>query len=1225
MAAESENLAELGSQRLARGEYDQAYSAFLQALQGSVSKWYLYEGLAKVSTLLGNAEQAEHWWLRAVQELPNNSIFLAGLGTSQFRQGKYNKAILSFERALAIEPGNLNTRISLSLAHLNSGENSEALLQSRKGLFIDESSIDLRLVRARSLILLGRHEEAVIDLAWLYHKNAKLWEVALLECQVNRARGDFETALFLAAEVCEKYPLKVAPLNCFREIFFNFIGLASTKRVDDFLQGIGLPLRARPQPKSKSKLNKSRQIDHTIDIIIPVYNSIDHLKNCLESIEEARTSLLGKIILVDDCSSPEVSLWMYDLANENSDFLLLRTPLQSGFSKALSLGISNSFSDRFVALNSDCVVGKGWLEKLNDAMGLESLVAMVGPLSNNAAWQSIREIFDVEGNFAVHYMPSDQEMLEIESRLNEINVFDAPQTSLVHGFCVLVDRSIYDNLGGLNVELFPQGYGEFQDLSLRAIDEGFELKIADNCFVAHARGASITDPKRESLSRDGRNTLYSQHTALRYLSAECYACASTQVDFAREVRGATSSNSLVRERRRFDSIWAHQKYQINDIEWNSLLTAISTLDCSYDDVVLKPITFPRRERPKVSVIIPAHNKVEMTYFALCAILLAYNSAMFEVILVDDGSTDATRELEKIVTGIRVVRNLKPQYFVRACNAGVEIARGEYVILLNNDTEPTAGWIDTLLDAFDRFENVGLTGSKLLYMDGSLQDAGGIVWDNGEPSNYGNRLNPWEPQFSYARQVDYLSGASLMTTKAIWDQVGGFSKCFEPMYFEDTDFSFKVRELGFKTWFVPSSIVYHYEGATSGTDIGQGLKRYQEINQPKFQKKWEIEFKDFGKYGHLPDIEKDRGNIGRILFIDSLTPVKSRDAGSYASLSEIELVQSLGYKVTFMPANLAHFGRHTDYLEQSGVEVIVSPFFLTMEKFLEERAAEFDAVYITRYTNAQKTIHLIRKFAPKAKILLNIADLHFLRELRAAINVGDASLMNIVKRIREDELEAMVQADLVLSYNEVEHALITSHTDGKARVMTCPWVIDAPKSVPQRKTRSGMSFLGGFGHLPNAEGIKWFCKEVMPHLNDAKTDLTIYGSRMGRDIHALAGNQINTVGFIEEVAKAYDQHLIFIAPLLSGTGIKGKVLGALAHGIPCVLSPIAAEGIGLRHGHDCLIAKSPQEWTNAIDLLTKDASLWKKISQAGRTYVTNTFSFYAGRQKIKAAFEVVFDN
>lgn len=655
-----------------------------------------------------------------------------------------------------------------------------------------------------------------------------------------------------------------------------------------------------------------------------------------------------------------------------------------------------------------------------------------------------------------------------------------------------------------------------------------------------------------------------------------------------------------------------------------LNTAIDALEAGHEALTLKPLSFPKVSNPDVSVVIPAHNKVKVTYAALCALLLAWNKATFEVIVVDDGSTDETARLEKIVTGITVLHNETPQRFIKACNAGAAAARGTYVALLNNDTEPTTGWLDALIDAFQRFDRVGLVGSRLLYPDGRQQEAGGIIWGTGDPWNYGRLENPWDPRFSYARQADYLSGAALLTSRTIWDKVEGLSTYLEPMYFEDTDLAFKVREAGFTTWYIPSSIVYHYEGLTSGTETSSGFKRFQEVNRPKFKRRWAKAFAGFSKVGTAPDLEKDRGNHGRILFVDSTTPTPDRDAGSYAALQEIRLVQSLGYKVTFLPENLAWMGSYTEDLQRIGVEVIVAPFYRSLDEFFDARAGEFDAFYITRYHVMQTTAPRIRTRNPEARIIMNNADLHYLRLLRRAMAEKDPAQIDDARAVREQELAAMRSADLVLSYNPTEHAVIDAISEGAIRVMTCPWVLDLPETVAPRDGRSGLSFLGSFQHHPNVEGLEWFLREVMGPLATTHPDLrlSIYGSRMPEKFKAQASETILPIGYVEDAAEAYDKHLVFVAPLLSGAGIKGKVLNALVRGTPCVLTPVAAEGIGLRDGEDCLIVDRPQDWAEAIRRLHDDAALWQRLADNARAHAARTYSFERGRDLMRAALEEV---
>lgn len=736
------------------------------------------------------------------------------------------------------------------------------------------------------------------------------------------------------------------------------------------------------------------------------------------------------------------------------------------------------------------------------------------------------------------------------------------------------------------------------------------IRLPNRYLNGHVRHLSLKD-------KSGSVTVFEAHQLMP-------AIVTPEDVMRRESAAPFPTTLFAQTPGRYAALKATLAHATPETDLAQLSHALNTVEGGHENIVLSSLHFPRVKAPDVSIIIPAHNKVELTYLALCSLLLAHNKASFEIIIVDDASTDETAMLEEIVAGVTVVHNTTAQRFVRACNKGASMARGRYIALLNNDVEVTVGWLDALLDAFDRFDNVGLVGSKLLYPNGDLQDAGGIVWGSGNPWNYGNRQNPNEPRFCYARQTDYLSGAALMLPAKLWQQIGGLSSMFEPMYFEDTDLAFKVREAGHATWYVPSSLVYHFEGMTSGTDVTAGFKKYQEINRPKFKRRWADAYSRHGAEGQDPDLEKDRGIVGRVLFIDYAPPRADKDAGSYAALQEMRLVQSLGYKVTFVPTNMAHLGRYTEDLQKGGIEVIHAPFYMNVSEYLTRHATDFDAFYITRYYVAQEVLHHIRSLAPQAKVIFNNADLHFLRELRTAHSEADNGKLDRARQTRTEELQVIQNVDVVLSYTDVEHSVIQAYSDGQACVLKCPWVVEVPTEVHDLSKRSGMSFLGSFRHHPNTEGVSWFVRTVMPALDaaDVNLPLTIYGSGMNDDIRALASERVHPYGFVHDLADAYDRHRIFVAPLLSGAGIKGKVMSALAHGIPCVISPIAAEGIGLRSGHDCLIAEQPNDWVKALGRLQLDDDLWLELSRNARNYMRQAYSFEGGREKMRRAFEAV---
>lgn len=677
----------------------------------------------------------------------------------------------------------------------------------------------------------------------------------------------------------------------------------------------------------------------------------------------------------------------------------------------------------------------------------------------------------------------------------------------------------------------------------------------------------------------------------------------------------------------------HQAGQEGD--WNDVTLAayVTQLSVVHEEVVrgfderrkeFRPLSFQRPSHPRVSVVIPAHNKFAVTYNCLASLLLAPNDSGFEVIVVDDGSNDQTIDILDLVQGIECVRNDTAKGFVKACNRGAEIARGEYIVMLNNDTEVSAGWVDEMLNVFETFEGVGLAGAKLIYPNGALQEAGGIVWSNGQPWNYGRNGNPKEPRYNYVRQVDYISGACIMLPTRLWKELGGFDEDFAPAYFEDTDLAFRVRERGFKTVYTPFSEVVHYEGVSSGTSTESGMKRFQLINQPKFKARWAGAYRNNGRVGQQVELNKDRNINYRALVIDALTPQPDKDAGSYAAVQEMRILQSLGFKLTFVPENLEYRGAYTDALQRMGIECQYAPFTQSVARLIEERGTEFDVIYITRYYVASKYIDLIRKAAPQARIVFNNADLHFLRELRMGISSRSREQIEKAVQTRDAELAVMDQVDLVLSYNEVEHAIILSHNLDATPVAKCPWVVELPAQSPGFEERQDLAFLGGFGHPPNAEAVEWFVEEVMPLLRKKLSGVCciVYGSNVPESIDALGCEDVIIKGYVEDVAEVYDKCRIFIAPLKTGAGLKGKVAGALAHGVPTVLSPIAAEGLGVTDGREACIAGTPEEWAAAIAGLYGDHDSWVAMSAAARDFASRQFSFEAGRKAMREALEQI---
>jgi GT2 family glycosyltransferase len=352
----------------------------------------------------------------------------------------------------------------------------------------------------------------------------------------------------------------------------------------------------------------------------------------------------------------------------------------------------------------------------------------------------------------------------------------------------------------------------------------------------------------------------------------------------------------------------------------------------------------------------------------------------EIIVIDDCSPDrSTEQYVPQIEGIRFHRQEKNGGFIRSCNTGGGLARGRYVIMLNNDTRVVDEWLDELIDAFTLFPGAGLIGSKMLYPDGALQEAGGILWRDGGAWNYGRNDDPNDPRYCFARQVDYISGCSLALRKETWDALGGFDPHYTPAYAEDADLCQRVIARGLEVWFQPRSRVVHYEGKTSGTSTSGGVKAYQVTNLRKLFLRWRDRFEGFRRNAEAPYLERERQVRKRILFVDAVTPTPDQDAGSVQTVMGLRCAQAAGYKACFVPEdNWLFEPRYTPRMQREGVECFYAPFVVGLDNYLGRYGALFDVVVVYRVGVLHKALPIIRQFAPQALVLFHVADLHYLR-------------------------------------------------------------------------------------------------------------------------------------------------------------------------------------------------------------------------------------------------------
>ena len=330
------------------------------------------------------------------------------------------------------------------------------------------------------------------------------------------------------------------------------------------------------------------------------------------------------------------------------------------------------------------------------------------------------------------------------------------------------------------------------------------------------------------------------------------------------------------------------------------------------------------------------------------------------------------------------------------------------------------------------DSVGICGPMLLFDDGQLQEAGGIVWSDASAWNYGRMANPMLPAFNYRREVDYVSGACMLVRRSVWDELGGFDERFAPAYYEDTDFCFAARAAGYRVVYQPYARVYHFEGGTHGTDYGAGGKKHQLVNAKKFLDKWHPTLES----EHFPNEEqvflaRDRSRHRRtVVVVDQYVPFYDRDAGSRSTWLYLQLMVEMGYNVKFVAASFHPHQPYTDDLQNLGVEVLVGEDMArSLNDWLRDNAASIDVVYMHRPHVAEQFLEVFESMNPRPRLVFFGHDLHFLRVQREHEITRSESSRQEAKQWKKRELNVLSRVDKAYYPSQVEVDMIADIAPG----------------------------------------------------------------------------------------------------------------------------------------------------------------------------------------------------
>ena len=621
---------------------------------------------------------------------------------------------------------------------------------------------------------------------------------------------------------------------------------------------------------------------------------------------------------------------------------------------------------------------------------------------------------------------------------------------------------------------------------------------------------------------------------------------------------------------------------------------------------------PFHNSPLVSIIIPiilrTNKKFKFTYQLLFSILNINTTIPYEIIITGDISDDETKELENYIKNIIILHNNDEKYnFIRNCNKASKNAKGKYILFLNIYSKVNKEWLNSLVNLIERDDKIGMVGSKFIYPNGKLQEAGGIVFNSGECLNFGKNGNPDMPEYNYVKEVDYISGASILIRKSIWAKISGFDERFSPEYYGDIDLAFQFRKNGYKIIYQPKSVVIHSEVISNKKTLKSEIKKYQEINKNKFIEKWNNELK-YQESINNTFIARDRSyNKSRILIIDYSVPIYDKYSGGRFSYLYINLFKEIGFQVTFIGHDFQKPEPYTSILQQKGIEILYGNSVQNnIKNWLKKNLKYFKYIYFQRPNIAINYIDFVIKYF-KGKIIYFPHDLHQVRTYREYLITNNTDKLEESKKFKIIENNIFSKVDIIHVVGNYEYNFLKKKYPNKIiRKVPLFFYDNLPPNIEKDfSKRKNIVFVGGFLHSPNVDAVLWFANYIFPKVLDKYPDIIwfIVGNNPTMEIKNLSSNNIKILNGLSDnnLKNLYQKSRISIAPLRFGAGIKGKIIEAIYNQIPVVTTSIGGEGLD-NSTKAFIIEDDAKRMSEIIIDLYSNFTKLKEMSDSSRIFI-----------------------
>lgn len=611
----------------------------------------------------------------------------------------------------------------------------------------------------------------------------------------------------------------------------------------------------------------------------------------------------------------------------------------------------------------------------------------------------------------------------------------------------------------------------------------------------------------------------------------------------------------------------------------------------------------------ITIVLVLFNKANLTYACLKSIE-KYSKIPIKLILIDNNSTDETKQLLARLDGVEILYNKENLHFVKACNQIIDLVNTPYLLFLNNDIELFENSISSVLNTLKSNEQIGAVGGKIIGLDGKLLEAGSIIWQNGSCSGYGRNEPLDHFDYNFNRVVDYCSGAFILTKTELFRKHGGYDERFIPAYFEETDYCIWLQKKGFKCVYDANAIVRHVEFGSSEQEQAILL---QTKNQLKFYQKHLDSLKNHFDNHNINIINArfaaSQQNIKKVLYIDDRIPHRELGIGFTRSNEIVNNIQKLEYQVTIFPMYryLTEQWKEAYRDISPYIEIIKEGHYLSFEEFIKSRSDYYQIIWVSRPHNMDLVYSDILKHAQNYKLIYD-AEAIFSERMKLdlkfqGIPISDRSLLYQTKK----EVNLALKADLVTTVSMHDAKKFNSFSIEHIRVLG--HALKSKKTISPFTLRKDLLFVGNLDadFSPNVDSIRWFVRNIFPLIKQKLPDIkfNIIGSNDAPSLKELEVKDIIFHGKVTDLQNYYDQNKVFIAPTRFAAGIPYKVHEAAANGIPVVATKLLGRQLNWEHKKEIMLSSLDiDEFAEMVIELYQNQELWESVQKNAHHFAEN---------------------